>query len=649
MKNKKQKGFTIVELVIVIAVIAILAAVLIPTFGNLINKADETVALSDARNYTAQLLPEIVEKVNEVGDLLVIQQKGDSFYVHAYLVDQGKTVSYKQNPVPIKKIETYYNENYYYYDLFEDKCNSSADTLGFIAECLVDYLDKSLGVIYQSNDSEKGAGEWWTDSKLKELSAELNFDTKKTRIRADYKVIREAFEQSSVGDDHKCTAETLTLYAAQEPTCTKYGHEAYYACQCGKLYGTDTDLQNNKLDKIDLENPTGHNYNYISDGAAGHHKICQKCSAKSGTEEHTAAFIEGDNTYYNGCEHCTYKTEIDLENDINIAATFKLAMKLNLCLKNDAENTSDDNVHVKDGKHPTMYDAFCAIRDDKSSFSYNNITAVIDDINSAEESDNNGYTIVWDQIIDRFAVVKEESTNSSKSYFLLFVPYTQEYWADQLIDSATNLLGSSYVFPFWDTFKNITKGSNNGQIDIYFSIYLSGENNKLENDNFPLINVGFDIGERDFLSYDTESSSYFDPLGFNLIGKNGINIIFEKSAYIIRTTNDTKISIGANNSFSSTKIYHYGSLKGLVFNLTTNYGSEYLTYHEFGTINAKSSETESVGDLNGVTCKGENTKKYYTLIAEKGSKFAETEEYLEKLNINFNDNGGQFGQTFTAE
>ena len=32
MKNLKKKGFTIVELVIVIAVIAVLAAVLIPTF-----------------------------------------------------------------------------------------------------------------------------------------------------------------------------------------------------------------------------------------------------------------------------------------------------------------------------------------------------------------------------------------------------------------------------------------------------------------------------------------------------------------------------------------------------------------------------------------------------------------------------------------
>ena len=42
MKKSNRKGFTIVELVIVIAVIAILAAVLIPTFSNLIKKANES-------------------------------------------------------------------------------------------------------------------------------------------------------------------------------------------------------------------------------------------------------------------------------------------------------------------------------------------------------------------------------------------------------------------------------------------------------------------------------------------------------------------------------------------------------------------------------------------------------------------------------
>ena len=44
-----KKGFTIVELVIVIAVIAILAAVLIPTFNSVIAKANESAALQKAQ------------------------------------------------------------------------------------------------------------------------------------------------------------------------------------------------------------------------------------------------------------------------------------------------------------------------------------------------------------------------------------------------------------------------------------------------------------------------------------------------------------------------------------------------------------------------------------------------------------------------
>ena len=40
MINSRKKGFTLVELVIVIAVIAILAAVLIPTFSSLVQKAN---------------------------------------------------------------------------------------------------------------------------------------------------------------------------------------------------------------------------------------------------------------------------------------------------------------------------------------------------------------------------------------------------------------------------------------------------------------------------------------------------------------------------------------------------------------------------------------------------------------------------------
>ncbi len=45
MNKMNKKGFTIVELVIVIAVIAILAGVLIPTFGGVIEKANLSAEL----------------------------------------------------------------------------------------------------------------------------------------------------------------------------------------------------------------------------------------------------------------------------------------------------------------------------------------------------------------------------------------------------------------------------------------------------------------------------------------------------------------------------------------------------------------------------------------------------------------------------
>ena len=56
MKRNNKKGFTIVELVIVIAVIAILSAVLIPTFGSVIADANEVARDEEAKNvYTTYI------------------------------------------------------------------------------------------------------------------------------------------------------------------------------------------------------------------------------------------------------------------------------------------------------------------------------------------------------------------------------------------------------------------------------------------------------------------------------------------------------------------------------------------------------------------------------------------------------------------
>ena len=71
--NKKnlRKGFTTVELVIVIAVIAILATALIPTFSGLIDSANETKAMSKAREIYNEYLLENAETGDVSGDFYI--------------------------------------------------------------------------------------------------------------------------------------------------------------------------------------------------------------------------------------------------------------------------------------------------------------------------------------------------------------------------------------------------------------------------------------------------------------------------------------------------------------------------------------------------------------------------------------------------
>ena len=92
MKRNNKKGFTIVELVIVIAVIAILAGVLIPTFTGIIKKAQDSAILQEMRSALTVILAEEDSQMDASAQYVFIYTEEDEDPVYFEYDKTDKTV-----------------------------------------------------------------------------------------------------------------------------------------------------------------------------------------------------------------------------------------------------------------------------------------------------------------------------------------------------------------------------------------------------------------------------------------------------------------------------------------------------------------------------------------------------------------------------
>lgn len=220
-KKNKRRGFTIVELVIVIAVIAILAAVLIPTYANLVKKANEAKAQAEAKNLITEMLADILLGKEGDADLLVFSEKGSDVYAYAYSRTEGKIIAYKNNPTA--------------------KTGSFENTVQSILTAMGDAI----------TDRNVAEDDWRHPNKIKAVVNELN--TKGTMIvYANYTINADKFAVhvhsfgawenagETVGHRHTCSCGATETEAhkwdngvvTKEATATESGTKTYTCTIC---------------------------------------------------------------------------------------------------------------------------------------------------------------------------------------------------------------------------------------------------------------------------------------------------------------------------------------------------------------------------------------------------------------------------------
>lgn len=117
--HNKNEGFTLVELIIVVAIMGVLIALLAPAYARHVEKSRETVDIANVRSAYAEIMAEVIdEDASNIVKVVKLKQKRDDWQAFDPVVIAGKkhyksegdTDNWKGIPVANGECEVSYNE-----------------------------------------------------------------------------------------------------------------------------------------------------------------------------------------------------------------------------------------------------------------------------------------------------------------------------------------------------------------------------------------------------------------------------------------------------------------------------------------------------------------------------------------------------------
>ena len=583
-KKNKRRGFTVVELVIVIAVIAILAAVLIPTYANLVKKANEAKAQAEAKNLITEMLADILLGKEGDADLLVFSEKGSDVYAYAYSRTEGKIIAYKNNPTAKT-------------GSFEDTVQSILTAMGdAITDCNVAeddwrHPDKIKAVVNELNtkgtmivyanytiNADKFAvhvhsfGAWENadaENHIRRCScgetetAKHEWESKtENNVKIDTCKVCHATKTEVISDGEK---HHLFHHIAKAATCGEAGNIEYWECVdegCGK-YFRDSNATNEITDKnsVKIAQLTNHTYGAWNNTtqatcttAGSKQRTCTVCGhTEYGTIPVTGhswgEWTSVDNTNHkHTCKNCN-KEELEAHNFVDgkcdkCGATQELTLQGVIAAANAKLAAY--------GKKPeTMHEAMTAIGNDLAK-AIEKVVAEIPTTNAG--SDKN--CVLWDSQNNVFCYVDNK-----------IITY---------IDTATQALANK-----WEYWKIVT-GKNNCVVSATYSNYLASNYSRTE----VTTRAGLDVGSNNI------KTIIVSP---NVPSKD----------LILITSGNEKITIN-----QATKVIHYGKAQSVTISSEKRYKSS-ITYIENGEVSGylKVGRYDISGDTYVVDISGVKDKK----------------------------------------